>query len=261
MKRVNFFPTVIRRLFLSVTLTASVFIFSGCHALIPSPAAAGLDSKLIKPKPPAVMPAPPARPGIEPDATWHDWILLKDAVWEIGNTGVTVTVPAGFMTDLASSPRIAWPFGLSPTETYTGAAIIHDYLYWTGICSRAQSDNLLLIAMKESKVPQAQMLAVYKAVDLFGQSAWQENENQRKDGLVKVVPTEWRDQPTGIKWRDVRKEMKKNGVTESEVVRDQAFCKYGNSQEVPFDPSRPPTREDKEVKIPIPSLRIAKVNG
>lgn len=261
MKRNNFFSSVMGRFLVPVSLTASLFILSGCHALMPSPVAAGLDSKLIKPKPPTVMPAPPARPGIEPDATWHDWILLKDAVWEIGNTGVTITVPAGFMTDLASSPRIAWPFGLSPTETYTGAAIIHDYLYWTGICSRPQSDNLFLIAMKESKVPQAQMLAAYKAVDLLGQSAWQENENQRKAGLVKVVPAEWRDQPARIKWSEVRKEMKKNGVSEPEVVRNQAFCKYGNSQNVPFDPSRPPSKEDKEVKIPIQSLRIAKANG
>ena len=40
----------------------------------------------------------------------------------------------------------------SGNTPYTRAAVIHDYLYWAQPCTREQSDNLLMIAMKESGV-------------------------------------------------------------------------------------------------------------
>ena len=40
-----------------------------------------------------------------------------------------VDVPIGFVTDLASIPRIFWSI-LRPDGAYTYPAIVHDYLYW-----------------------------------------------------------------------------------------------------------------------------------
>ncbi|ECG8634089.1 DUF1353 domain-containing protein, partial [Salmonella enterica subsp. salamae] len=43
------------------------------------------------------------------------------------NTDV-IEVPAGFVTDLATIPRIFWSL-MPPDGKYAKAAIIHDYLY------------------------------------------------------------------------------------------------------------------------------------
>lgn len=62
-----------------------------------------------------------------------------------------ITVPSGFVPDGASIPRILH-IAIPTTGWYGRAAIIHDYLYWSQLCTREQADNLMLIAMKESTV-------------------------------------------------------------------------------------------------------------
>ena len=64
------------------------------------------------------------------------WTVLEPyrATWRsIGGVRHRVTVPAGFETNMASSPRIMWwivgPYDLGP------AALVHDWLYHTrGAC-------------------------------------------------------------------------------------------------------------------------------
>ena len=59
-----------------------------------------------------------------------------------------ITVPAGFVTDFASIPRLLWRL-LPPTGRYTRASVVHDLLYRTpGLCTRAQADAVLYEAMK-----------------------------------------------------------------------------------------------------------------
>ncbi|WP_373566761.1 DUF1353 domain-containing protein [Methyloversatilis sp. XJ19-49] len=65
-------------------------------------------------------------------------------------------------------PQSLWSLGLSPYGQDSRAAVIHDYLYWAQCCIRAQSDCLMVIAMKESNVGSFDEWAVYSAVHLFG---------------------------------------------------------------------------------------------
>src|ERR1700728_5433719 len=95
------------------------------------------------------IPAPP----LKPFADNQDWMLIDDIIYQVGNSSIKIIVPKGFVTDFASIPQALWSFGLSPNGLYSKAAIIHDYLYWTQLCTRLQSDNILMIAMKESQVP------------------------------------------------------------------------------------------------------------
>ena len=53
------------------------------------------------------------------------WVLTEDLVWT-GETQ-TFTVPAGFVTDFATSPRFLHWLWL-PYGAYTRAAVLHDYL-------------------------------------------------------------------------------------------------------------------------------------
>jgi len=88
-------------------------------------------------------------------------------------TGLIV-VPAGFITDLASIPRLFWNI-LPPFGKYTAGAVIHDYLYRTRLVSRALADRTLLTGMKLGRVPFWQRLVIYWNVRIFGGFAWRDD--------------------------------------------------------------------------------------
>jgi len=56
--------------------------------------------------------------------------LLEPLVWECDfkGSGLTVTVPAGFITDGASVPRLLWWLMPAWGDKGTRAAMVHDYL-------------------------------------------------------------------------------------------------------------------------------------
>lgn len=62
--------------------------------------------------------------------------------------GETIIVPSGFITDLATIPRIFWSFDSPFNGKYMSSAILHDYLYACSINhSRKESDRILYSAM------------------------------------------------------------------------------------------------------------------
>lgn len=80
-----------------------------------------------------------------------------------------ITVPAGFVTDGASIPRVFWSI-LDPFGSYFKAAVIHDFLYspWNIRFDRAESDQLFKEAMYNSGLDWPTREAIYRAVRLFG---------------------------------------------------------------------------------------------
>lgn len=84
-----------------------------------------------------------------------------------------ISVPAGFITDLASVPKILWSI-LPPHGKWAKSAIIHDYLYSTAnnFKTRAESDKVFLEGMKVLEVPFVKRIAMYIAVRLFGASSF-----------------------------------------------------------------------------------------
>ena len=71
------------------------------------------------------------------------------------------------MTDFASVPR-ALRASFSLRSLYSDAAVLHDFLYWTQACTKAQADNLFLIAMQETGVAAPEREAFYLAVRFVG---------------------------------------------------------------------------------------------
>ena len=122
---------------------------------------------------------------------------LKDvgvAVVRDTNKTETITVSSGFITDLASTPRILWAF-IAPFDV-ARAAIVHDLLYksirqyrWKkGLIeedkelienAKKASDKVFLLAMKdaEPKVSGWKIYSAWKAVDLFGRWSIIPNES------------------------------------------------------------------------------------
>ena len=97
-------------------------------------------------------------------------ILKKKYSYKINNR--IIEVPANFITDLASIPKILWNIFEPAGENYTRAALVHDYLYsknciYTDI-SRKEADQIFLEIMKERGVPFWKRHLMHKAVRMFG---------------------------------------------------------------------------------------------
>ncbi|HIB1583210.1 TPA: DUF1353 domain-containing protein, partial [Salmonella enterica subsp. enterica serovar Muenchen] len=82
-----------------------------------------------------------------------------------------IEVPAGFITDLATVPRIFWIL-LPPDGKYAKAAIIHDYLYDNALRTKKEVDLIFLDGMKVLGVPKWKRIVMYQAVRLFGRGMY-----------------------------------------------------------------------------------------
>lgn len=84
---------------------------------------------------------------------------------------VSITVPAGFVTDFNSSPRPLWAW-FSPLD-YPEAGVIHDYLYRkAGWWDRKKADQIHLRIMKLLEAPFYKSYPAYAALRLFGWVYW-----------------------------------------------------------------------------------------
>lgn len=99
------------------------------------------------------------------------WELREPVVFD--HEDIHVTVPEGFITDLASVPRGVWSW-LSPWDV-ARAAVIHDWLYskikhGDKTFTRKQADDIFLIGMEwaDPEVPYYKCYLAWLAVRIFG---------------------------------------------------------------------------------------------
>lgn len=130
----------------------------------------------------------------EPVTLQHEvdmrWTVAKtfcaDVAGEFGPSGhyVCLYVPEGFVTDLASVPRVAWSI-LPPEGKYDEAAVIHDYIYslsgqLPGVTfSRSDVDRILMLGMQSCGVSWLTRNTMWAAVRAFGGSHWGVHHNQK----------------------------------------------------------------------------------
>lgn len=84
---------------------------------------------------------------------------------------ININVPANYITDLTSVPRILWSV-FPPNGRYAKAAIVHDYLYSNALGNKAWADAVFLEAMTVLGVPKWRRTVMYWAVRLFGRGAY-----------------------------------------------------------------------------------------
>lgn len=86
--------------------------------------------------------------------------------------GSVIEVPAGFITDFASVPRIFWRI-FPPTGEYGKAAVIHDYLYhYPGTRNRGECDAILFDGMEVLGCGWWTRHLIHKAVRMGGWRPW-----------------------------------------------------------------------------------------
>ena len=177
----------------------------------------------------------PEQPIVRAFGDGKHWVANEDLVWIIGKTNEKIVVPKGFVTDYASiPPAIGIIVGLRKNGKYDRAAVIHDFLYWSQGCTRAQSDRLLVIAMKESAVAGLDSFKIFQGVDKGGKHAWEQNERERAAGKPKVIPEKYlRPADPNMNWPEYRDFLIENSVKDPEFPGNPSYCKYGDSTEVP----------------------------
>ncbi|EPM3305130.1 DUF1353 domain-containing protein [Escherichia coli] len=98
----------------------------------------------------------------------YRWRLVEPfEFWLTDNPDDVIYVPEGYVTDLASVPRLLWVL-FPPHGRYAKAAIIHDWLYDNALRTKAEADRIFLDAMTVLGVPRWRRLIMYYAVCFFG---------------------------------------------------------------------------------------------
>ncbi|HGJ5067315.1 TPA: DUF1353 domain-containing protein [Salmonella enterica subsp. enterica serovar Muenchen] len=82
-----------------------------------------------------------------------------------------IEVLTGFVTNLATVPRIFWIL-LPPDGKYAKAAIIHDYLYDNALRTKQEADRIFLDGITVLGVPKWKRTVMYWAVRLFGRGRY-----------------------------------------------------------------------------------------
>ena len=183
--------------------------------------------------PAALAQQPIDAPLLKPFADNRQWVLFDDVRYRIGQSALVIVVPKGFVTDFASIPQPFWGLGLSPNGRYSKAAIIHDYLYWAQGCTRQQSDNILVIAMKESGVGAPLRNAIYNGVRLGGEAAWTSNAGERAARLPRVIPVASLGFGPNVLWPDYRQTLQQKGVVDPDFPAAPDYCVAGDSTDIP----------------------------
>lgn len=110
------------------------------------------------------------------------WSVAEPLVWAGTPSSPAFTVPVGFMTDLASVPRILRNLpAFDPNAGSRRAAVGHDWLYWWQGWGKDRADAFLREAMLAEGCEHVDAEAFYLAVHDFGVSSW---DDGTKRGLA-----------------------------------------------------------------------------
>lgn len=105
-------------------------------------------------------------------------ILLKE--YRFTHNYKKYKIPAGFVSDGASIPRIFWRLLDPPitARTFT-AQLKHDFAYQTAYCTKKEADTLFLKDMLNAGYPRWKAYCDYVGVRVFGWIPWRRWRKQK----------------------------------------------------------------------------------
>lgn len=114
-------------------------------------------------------------------------MLLAEFDYERGQLGSNdvIRVPKGFITDLASVPKVFWNI-IPPMGKYSKAAVLHDWLYACQVFSKIETDGIFLEAMEALGVPAIERDTLYEGVKVGGAEAWLEHQKRGDPEIIKA---------------------------------------------------------------------------
>lgn len=114
------------------------------------------------------------------------WELLAPLAYDSELLGHIITVPAGFVTDFASVPRLPFVY-LAEGGRGNKAAVIHDWAYSSQFVDRATADKLLREALIASGYGKLTAGTFYAAVRIGGASHWQAPNNPQPAAVTALM--------------------------------------------------------------------------
>jgi hypothetical protein len=122
------------------------------------------------------------------------WGLQRDLSYRTGDGEERITVPAGFVTDLASIPRWCWTI-LPPDGPWVKAAIVHDFLYATAGTgewkkrtdgrtraepyTRREADDIFREGLENRGVDSFRRSILWAAVRIGGAGGWGRDDSRQ----------------------------------------------------------------------------------
>jgi len=107
-----------------------------------------------------------------------EWVLLLALIY-LAKNGKRYIAPRGFITDLASIPRLLRAlFDINGQSR--APAVLHDFLYCMHYTTRAEADALFLEALEAAGVGWATRWSMYLGVRSGGWIYW----SKRDDGIT-----------------------------------------------------------------------------
>ena len=103
------------------------------------------------------------------DSRWRVISLLR---YQSKIYDAVITVPIGFVTDLASVPRVPFMYTVFGNRCHAEATL-HDFLYQTYLVRKHKADLIFLEAMKVRKKPFWMRECMYLAVKYGGGSSYE----------------------------------------------------------------------------------------
>lgn len=104
------------------------------------------------------------------------WTILQPLIFESDVAQRVFIVPEGFVTDLASVPRLPLVFLLAG-GTADEAAVVHDFIYSRAPVPRDVADKVFKEAALVSGVPAWRANLMYAGIRLGGWMAWDNHRN------------------------------------------------------------------------------------
>ncbi|CAB4182517.1 Campylobacter phage CGC-2007, Cje0229 [uncultured Caudovirales phage] len=98
----------------------------------------------------------------------NEWVLLRSLVWHGDRR---IEVPAGFITDLASIPRV-FRNVLNVNGASRRAAVLHDWLYCSQPFTRREADRMLKAALLAEGEHPIVAQVYYLGVRIGGSRPW-----------------------------------------------------------------------------------------
>ena len=103
-----------------------------------------------------------------------EWLVIRPLQYA-PRQGKPITVPAGFITDLASIPRLLRSVYDTQDECRE-PAVLHDYLYCVQFGERAEADALFLEALERAGVGLLKRRSMWLGVRAGGWMYWRKRE-------------------------------------------------------------------------------------
>jgi len=177
---------------------------------------------------PVYAQAPPDPVDFRPFTDGRNWIVKEPLTYRVGISQDSVTVPRGFVTDFASIPPALQSI-IQQNGPNLLPAVVHDYLYWKQTCTRAEADQIVLLAMTENKVSVRDREAIYGAVRAAGIFAWIDNARDRAANRIRIIPEDRIGIRANTIWPDYQQKLMSEGVSNGpDTAISSGFCARGS---------------------------------